>query len=108
MPLGEGGPKAHRLGHDILAIKGYWLRVFHNQGRNTQHGIKGHRGKEMRELAKQGKVESAHGGPRKKGAGDKNEEDTWWHPDAKGAYDAIIEISRLRYEAGKPAYSFFL
>ena len=96
MPLGEGGPPPHRLGHDIMKVPKYWRRVFGNEGLNVQGNVKGHRGDELREARKDGRVKSTHGGKRVKKTVDEAL-DEWLHPDAREAMDLFFKKEESKY-----------
>ncbi len=86
MPLGEGGPEAHRLGHDIMKTLTYWQQVFDNQGLNVQMNVTGHSGDELRAAARAA-GKSNRGGTRIKTSEMVN---AWLHPDAKEAMKAFL------------------
>ena len=92
IPEGECGLPAHRIAHDILALPECWKRVFLNEGLNVQTNVKGHRGDEPRQAAKDGLIQSKRGGARTKmtleEAMDLNK---WMHPDAQSAYDEFFK-----------------
>jgi hypothetical protein len=96
IPLGEGGPPPHRLGHDIMKVPKYWRRVFNNEGLNVQGNVKGHRGDELREARKAGKVKGTHGGTRVKKTMDEAL-DEWLHPDAREAMDLFFKKEESKY-----------
>ena len=63
LPTGFCGIPAHRLSQDIMKTVEYWKLVFDNDGRNQNTNVKGHRGDELREAAKNGFIKRKRGGP---------------------------------------------
>jgi hypothetical protein len=94
IPLGEGGPVAYRLGHDIMKTLTYWKQVFDNQGLNVQMNVPGHRGDELRAAAKSSGRSNAGGKRTKKSEMVKS----WLHPDAEDAMKEFFGESMVKYE----------
>ncbi len=102
IPLGEGGPEAYRLGHDIMKTLTYWQQVFDNQGLNVQMNVPGHRGDEARAANQEAALatgkSSTRGGKRTKKSEMVN---SWLHPDAEYGMDKFFKGSMETFNKGK-------
>ena len=104
----SGGPPPHRLGHDIMKVMEHWRGVFDNKGLNVGKNANGDRGNEGREAGKSGEKDSGHGGVRPDRVQEDKILDSWWHPDAQGAIESLLEHSEDRYNAGKSIRRLFV